>query len=161
MLEENPRLENHSLEFLGSEGGSARQEGVVGSEATLGDYLGGSWPELTEVGESGPWPGRGEGGVRPCVRKLEGGSESLRWAWEGGRAGRGAEKGAELGRGWGWAPSCCQRPYVPRVLLSLSCRPPPSSLPEGARRQGQAGSGWAGHQVSSTVPPSPQISPVL
>lgn len=45
----------------------------MGSEATLGDCLEGLGLSLTEVGESGPWPGEGEGWVCPCVRKLEGG----------------------------------------------------------------------------------------
>lgn len=57
-------------------------------------------------------------------------------SWKGSREGE--QSWAE---GGAWAPSCCQRPYVPRgAPRSLPARPPlhPSSLPE----KQEAGTGW-------------------
>lgn len=89
----------------------------MGSEVTLGDCLEGLALSLTEVGESGPQPGETEGWAAHVSGGWREGSESLRWPWggrESWRGSRGAEKGAQLGRGQGWAPGGYQRPHVPR-----------------------------------------------
>lgn len=137
----------------------------MGSEATLGDCLEGLGLSLTEVGESGPRLGEGEGWAAHVSGSWREGSESLRWPWggkESWRGSRGAEKGAELGRGWGWAPSCCQRPHVPRGALGpLSLLGPLHQPPW--RCGGRDRLVWAGrgHQVSSHSTAFSQILPVL